>query len=95
MNESELLEMGMNLKSKYENLMKEKKDFENKCNAMKRSLMLIYIFSRELDEIVEEESTYPLIVKYMIERIRGTASQMILPDMEDEEQFNFDMFLFN
>ena len=28
------------------------------------------------------------------ERMRGVASQMLLPDMEDEQQINFEIFLF-
>lgn len=94
MNEADLLEMGNELKKKYEELQNEKKKFEEKCNSIKRNLMLMYIFSRELDELISDEPSFPMIIKYMVERMRGVASQMLLPDMEDEQQINFEIFLF-
>lgn len=96
MNEGDILEMSNELKKKYEALEAEKKRFELKCNNMKRHLMLLYVFSKEIDEMIEDESSFPVIIKYMIERMRGITSQMILPDRDDEfQRVNFEFFLFD
>tara|TARA_R100000664_G_C2701914_1_gene101933 strand:- start:44 stop:328 length:285 start_codon:yes stop_codon:yes gene_type:complete len=93
MNEGELIEMGLELKKKFQDLEKEKKKFEEKCNALKRNLILLYVFSRELDMMIEDENTFPTIMRYMIERMRGMTSQMLIPDMNDDMQVNFEFFL--
>ena len=94
MNEADLLDMSNELKKKYEEFEKEKKQFELKCNNMKRHLMLLYVFSKEIDEMISDENSFPQIIKYMIERMRGVSSQLLLPDRDDEFQsLNFEFFL--
>ena len=43
--------------------------------------------------MISDENSFPQIIKYMIERMRGVSSQLILPDRDDEFQsLNFEFF---
>ncbi len=85
MDEAELLDMGRRLMEKYEEVELEKKKMIIKMSLLQKKLAMIYTFGRELDMLIEDDSNYPIIIKYMVERIRGIASQLLFEDPNDEE----------
>lgn len=86
MDEAELLEMGRRLMEKYAEVEKREMEMKKKISLLQKRLAMLYTFGRELDMLIESDSTYPLIVKYMIERIRGISSQLLFEDPYDELQ---------
>jgi len=85
MNEAEIVDMGRRLMEKYEEVELEKKKMIIKMSLLQKKLAMIYTFGRELDMLIENDSNYPIIIKYMVERIRGIASQLLFEDPNDEE----------
>ncbi len=85
MDEAELLDMGRRLMEKYEEVELEKKKMIMKMSLLQKKLAMIYTYGRELDMLIESDSTYPIVIKYMVERIRGITSQLLFADPTDEE----------
>ncbi len=82
MNEGEILEMGRKLIERDKQLDLKEKIMNQKFNNIFRTICLVYAFSRELDEIIGEES--PPIVKHLIERCRGLCSDLLFSEDDDE-----------
>jgi len=85
MNEAEILDMGRTLMEKYEEVEREKKKMIMKMSLLQKKLAMIYTYGRELDMLIESDSNYPIVIKYMIERIRGISSQLLFEDPLDDE----------
>jgi len=94
MDEGDLLEMGKTLTEKFKKFEIEKKNFENRVAAFQRYMVILYTYSRELDMLVGSDPGYPLIIKFMIERLRGITSQLLFQQSQnDEDDEGFQMYL--
>ena len=83
MDEGEILEMGRKLIERDRHLDIKEKIITAKFNNMMKTCCVLYAFSRELDELIGEES--PPIVKHLIERMRGICSSLLFSDNDDED----------
>lgn len=92
MDENDLLEMGRTLTEKYKKLEMEKKIFEDRMINFQKYMAILYTYSRELDMLVGSDNTFPLVIKFMIERLRGITSHILFRDT-DEEAEDFNLFL--
>jgi nitrate/nitrite-specific signal transduction histidine kinase len=93
MNENELLEMGRNLAEKYKQLENDVEKFDTRVNTLQRYMVMLYTYSRELDMLIGSDPNYPIIIKFMIERLRGITSQLLFkearaPELDDEDDVN-------
>ncbi len=95
MNEGELLEMGRNLIQKNEELDLKEKNNLLKWSKIHKELMTIYAFAKELDMLTENQPGFPMILKYLIERIRGVSSTLCFPEPSDVEILNVTFELFD
>lgn len=94
MDEGDLLEMGKTLTEKFKKFEEEKKIFENRVAAFQRYMVILYTYSRELDMLVGSDPGYPLIIKFMIERLRGITSQLLFQQSQNnEDDEGFQMYL--
>jgi len=86
--------MGKTLTEKFKKFEIEKKNFENRVAAFQRYMVILYTYSRELDMLVGSDPGYPLIIKFMIERLRGITSQLLFQQSQnDEDDEGFQMYL--
>lgn len=92
MDENDLLEMGRTLAEKYKQFEQDKKNFEGRIASFQRYMVIIYTYARELDMLIDGDSNYPLIIRFMIERIRGLTSQILFKESQTVEE-TFEMFL--
>ncbi len=91
MDEGEILEMGRKLIEKHMELENEKKTMDLKIAQIQKKLCMIYTFGRELDMLIEEDSNFPLVIKYMVERIRGITSSMLFYDPDDDNTITINL----
>ena len=90
MNENEIVDMGKRLKEKFEALEKKEKEFYHKVAITQKYLAVLYTYGRELDMLTGVNPEFPLIIKYMVERIRGITSALLFYDPEDvDEELSF------
>ena len=80
MDENDLLEMGRTLTEKYKKFEMEKKIFEDRMINFQKYML------------VGSDNTFPLVIKFMIERLRGITSHILFRDT-DEEAEDFNLFL--
>tara|TARA_R110002167_G_scaffold247418_3_gene453036 strand:+ start:1495 stop:1752 length:258 start_codon:yes stop_codon:yes gene_type:complete len=76
MNENEILEMGVVLKKKYEEIEIKEKHFIRENNELKKHLISVYGFSRILDVIMDNNIEIPLEMNTMIEILREYMSNV-------------------
>jgi|TARA_R110002012_G_scaffold64681_2_gene169920 hypothetical protein len=95
MDENDLLEMGRTLTEKFKKFEEERKLHEARVAAFQRYMVMLYTYSRELDMLVGSDPGYPLIIKFMIERLRGITSQLLFKESRspDDDDDTFDMYL--
>ena len=93
MDENDLLEMGRTLTNSYKKFEIEKQIFEDRMTHFQKNMAIIYAYSRELDMLVEEDNSFPTVIKFMIERLRGISSQILFKDSKNEEDVDFSLFL--
>lgn len=84
MDEAEILDMGRRLLEEHAKIEKKEKDLDYKIAQLQKKLALIYTFGRELDMLIDSESSYPIVIKYMVERLRGITSTLLFRDPFDE-----------
>jgi len=83
MDEGELIEMGRDLIKKNEDLELKEKNNLLKWSKIQKELMTIYAFSKDLDMLTENQPGFPMVLKYLIERIRGVSSVLCFPEKVD------------
>jgi len=94
MDEGEILDMGRRLLAEHAALEARKLKWEAERLEIQKKLALLYTFGRELDMLIETDSTFPLVIKYMVERIRGLTSHLIWRE-PDEERIDVNLYINN
>ena len=92
MDEGEILDMGRRLMAEHAALEARKLKWENERLELQKKLALIYSYGRELDMLIETDSTFPLVIKFMVERIRGLTSHLIWREPE-EQRIEVNLFI--
>lgn len=93
MDEGEILELGRKLVEEYAKLEAQKKKWQTERLEIMKQLSLLYTFGRELDMLIETDSTFPLVIKYMVERIRGLTSSLIWREPDEEEVLEVNLYI--
>lgn len=92
MDEGEIIDMGRRLIAEHAALEARKLRWETERLEIQKKLALLYTFGRELDMLIETDSTFPLVIKYMVERIRGLTSSLIWRE-PDEEKIDVNLYI--
>lgn len=93
MDEGELLDMGRRLITEHAKLEVLKQKWLTEKLQIQKKLSLLYAYGRELDMLIESDSTFPLIIKFMVERIRGISSSLIWREADEEDNGELNVHL--
>ena len=77
MNENELLEMGLELKKKYELLEKKEKDIKDELLELKKVILASYGSLRVFDDVLVYDSDVPLELQNAISTLRSFLSDIV------------------
>jgi hypothetical protein len=95
MDEGEILDMGRRLILEHQALEQRKHKWLQERLEIQKKLALIYTYGRELDLLAESDSTFPLVLKFMIERIRGLSSSLLWREPDEENIVEVDLYMNN
>lgn len=93
MDEGEILELGRKLVEEYAKLEAQKIKWKTERLEIMKQLSLLYTYGRELDMLIETDSTFPLVIKFMVERIRGLTSSLIWREPDEEEVIEVNLYI--
>lgn len=93
MDEGEILELGRKLVEEYAKLEAQKIKWKTERLEIMKQLSLLYTYGRELDMLIETDSTFPLVIKFMVERIRGLTSSLIWREPNEEEVIEVNLYI--
>ena len=82
--EQDYLELVNQLKTKFDDLEKADKIQKKKLNEMTKSLCVAYSAVRMVDEMTID-CELPAIMEFLISVCRGTLSDVIFPDLDEDE----------
>ena len=93
MDEGEILDMGRRLLTEHARLEQRKQKWLRERTEIQKQLALLYTYGREMDMLIESDSTFPLVIKFMVERIRGLTSSLIWKEPDDEEVLEVNLYI--
>ena len=93
MDEGEILELGRKLVDEYAKLEAQKIKWKTERLEIMKQLSLLYTYGRELDMLIDTDSTFPLVIKFMVERIRGLTSSLIWREPNEEEVIEVNLYI--